>query len=215
MIGGIQIKVCGLSRLVDAAKAGSIGADRLGFIFYPKSPRYLSVDAFRALRQELPSLSKVAVTVTPDRELLETLQDLGFDAFQIHFSPEQTENRIVREWSDYLTPERLWLAPKVNPAVGFDESLVPLASTFLWDTYEKSSFGGTGKVGDWKAYKRVSERYPEKTWVLAGGLNPQNLLEALEATGARSLDLNSGVEESPGVKDPIKLDAVKTVLNSL
>lgn len=213
MIGEIQIKVCGLRRAVDAAKAASIGADYLGFIFYPKSPRFLSVDEFRGIKEDLPDLPKVAVTVMPDGKLLETLQELEFDAFQIHFSPDATGEHAIRNWSDQLTPERLWLAPKVDPAVGFDERHIPFARTFLWDTYEKSSFGGTGKVGDWKGLRRISERYSEKTWVLAGGLNPQNVVEALEATGVRRLDLSSGVEESPGVKDPIKLEAVRNALS--
>lgn len=214
MIGGVEIKICGLTRASDAVDAASVGADFVGFIFYPDSPRNLELEKYQAFKSELPQLPKVAVTVLPDQNQLDDLLMAGFDYIQIHFPLVGTSNHLIEEWSGRVTPEKLWLAPKVDPVVGFDENLLQYSNTFLWDTFQKDSFGGSGKVGDWGGFRRISERFPEKEWVLAGGLNPSNVREAIEKTGTKRIDLSSGVEKSPGVKDPNKLEQVRTSLEN-
>ncbi len=214
MIGDVKVKVCGLTRLSDAHDAASMGADFLGFIFYPKSPRFLALDKFRALRSELPDLPKVAVSVLPDSNQIDALLKAGFDYYQIHFPLVGAYHQQVEEWSKRVTPEKLWLAQKVGPEEEFDENLLPNANTFLWDTYQKDAFGGTGKVGDWEGFGQASRRSPDKNWVLAGGLNPANVRDAVEKTGTKQIDLNSGVEKSPGVKDPNKLEQVRIALQN-
>ncbi len=214
MIAGVQIKVCGLTNASDAFDASSVGADYLGFIFYPQSSRYVDLEAYQAFQSELPQLPKVAVTVSPDGDLLERLEGAGFDYYQIHFPINRNSRQLAEGWAERLNPENIWLAPKVDPVVGFDESLLPFANTFLWDTYQKDAYGGTGKVGDWDGFRAISERFTEKDWVLAGGLNPDNVCEAIEKSGSKRIDLNSGVEKSPGVKDLKLLQQVKIALEN-
>lgn len=93
------------------------------------------------------------------------------------------------------------------PESDLNEALLPLANTFLLDTFRKDSFGGTGRTGDWEKFAEIQQKYPDKTWVLAGGLNPENISEALNQTKTRFVDVNSGVETSPGIKDEFKLRA--------
>ena len=83
--------------------------------------------------------------------------------------------------------------------------LLPFAKHFLLDTFHADSFGGTGQIGDWPKFARHRQVHPEKTWILAGGLNAENIGDAVRASGARFVDVNSGVESAPGVKDHAKL----------
>ena len=210
MIGDLRLKVCGLTTAEDAAEAAGIGADYLGFILYPKSPRYLPLARFAELKPLLPALPKVAVMVSPSVEELEAARGAGFDFFQIHFPG--TDHAAARRGSDAVAPARLWLAPKLPPEVELDTSLLPLAGTWLLDAYRADSFGGTGHTGDWAKFRRYSEMHPGKTWVLAGGLSPENVAAAVSATGASTIDVNSGVESAPGRKDAAKLAALRAAL---
>lgn len=212
MIGGIEVKVCGLTRREDAQLAKEIGADYIGFIFYPKSPRYVSLEKFEPLIADLPDLPKVAVTVSPDEALIASLQDIGFEHFQIHYSQVDTEWDRIKKWSNLVGTARLWLAPKKPPEEGLDESVLSMADTILWDAYRKDAFGGTGQTSDWSAFASMRLKYPVKNWVLAGGLGPENVSEAVAETGAKRVDFNSGVEISPGIKDRIRLMQVRDEL---
>ena len=91
---------------------------------------------------------------------------------------------------------------------------LPLAATWLLDTYRADAFGGTGHTGDWAKFSRYRLAYPERIWVLAGGLSPENAAAAVAATGARMIDVNSGVELAPGRKDPAKLEALRAALEA-
>ena len=207
MINGIRFKVCGLTSLVDAELADQCGADFLGFIVYPKSPRYLPLAAFTAMANRVPARKKVAVCVAPSREELKAYVDAGFDLFQIHF-PYETPLATIAEWMRVAGHPRVWLAPKLPPGEAFKEEWTELADTFLWDTFHANSFGGTGATGDWPKFKQAKASHVGKTWILAGGLNPENITDALKATGTTAVDVNSGVELSPGVKDHAKLKAL-------
>jgi len=204
MIDGVQLKVCGLSSLVDAEWADKCGVDYLGFIFYPKSPRYVSHAQYAAMDSRLPERKRVAVSVEPELGELRWFIDQGFDRFQIHFRAELPAARVA-EWSELITVDKLWLAPKIPPGSPFPVETLPLARTFLLDTFQADKFGGTGKTGDWGHYRALKAQHPEKTWILSGGLNPENIGEALKATDARFVDVNSGIESAPGVKDLAKL----------
>ena len=210
MIGSLRLKVCGLTTAEDAAAAAGIGADFLGFILYPKSPRYLPQERFAELKPRLPALPKVAVMVAPSAAELEAALAAGFDFVQIHFPA--TDAAAARAASERVGAARLWLAPKLPPEAELDTALLPLADTWLLDAYRADSFGGTGHTGDWAKFRRYREAHPAKTWVLAGGLSPENVVAAVAATGARAIDVNSGVEAAPGRKDPAKLAALRTVL---
>lgn len=212
MINGVQLKVCGLTRAEDAAAAANLGADYLGFIFYPKSPRHVGVERYTTLRAHLPTgVKRVAVCVAPTPVELAQLATLGFDAFQIHF-PTDTARVTVNSWAETIGVSRLWLAPKLPPNEDVRPEWLAVASAVLLDTFHADKFGGTGETGDWAKFRRHAEAYARTTWILSGGLRPENVRAALTATGARFLDVNSGVESSPGVKDAAKLAALRAAL---
>lgn len=212
MIANITLKVCGLTRAEDAVAAAGVGADCLGFIFYPKSPRCVTLEQFKALRPGLPAgVRNVAVMVEPGLAELTGALQAGFDAFQIHFKTG-TPLAQLREWSEIVGPARLWLAPRLPPEADVSPWLLPLADTFLLDTFHAEKFGGTGETGDWAKFQRHQAAYPGKTWILSGGLTPANIAEAIRASGAKFVDVNSGVESAPGVKDHMKLQALAAAL---
>jgi len=207
MINGVRLKICGITSLVDADAADAAGADYLGFILHPRSPRYVSLAQFAAMAQRLPSRKKVAVVVEPSVEDLAAIKAAGFDHVQLHF-PNDTPSLMAALWRDVIPPEMLWLAPRVPPGKDLDPAFVPLADTILLDTYHPDLHGGSGQTGDWKQFAWHRTKFKKVNWVLAGGLKPGNIVEAVAATGARFVDVNSGVESAPGVKDPAKLRAL-------
>jgi phosphoribosylanthranilate isomerase len=213
MINGIKLKVCGITSLVDADAADAIGADYLGFIFYPKSPRWVSYPQYKAMEERLPPRKRVAVSVEPSVDDLAKQVDHGFDFFQIHFNP-QTPLNVVTSWAKAVDPARLWLAPRLPEGVDIYPELLPLAETFLLDTFHPEKMGGTGATGDWAKFKRYREAHANKRWILSGGLNPENIAEAVSATGAKYIDVNSGVEQAPGIKSPSKLKAFVLALHN-
>ena len=110
-------------------------------------------------------------------------------------------------WLDVVPPERLWLAPRIPPGKALDLMFVALTDTLLFDTYHPEQIGGTGETGDWKTFAKLQTKHKEVAWVLAGGLSPENIVAAVGEPKARFVDVNSGVEASPGRKDHAKLRA--------
>jgi phosphoribosylanthranilate isomerase len=206
MIDGIRFKVCGLTSLVDAEFADRCGADYLGFIFYPKSPRFISLTQFQAMAPRLPDRRKVAVSVEPTAEELTAMREAGFDYFQIHFGPETTDAQLTA-WSRVVGEKHLWLAPKLPAGAEVSPIALAVAKFILLDTFHPEGFGGSGRTGDWEKFARQQAAHRGNFWVLAGGLNAANIGEALKVSGARFVDVNSGVESAPGVKDEGKLQA--------
>ncbi len=206
MVGGIQIKVCGLTSLVDAGVADACGADYLGFNFYPKSPRHISLAQYRSMAGRLPARHKVAVAVEPEAGALAAMRDAGLDRFQVHFRHDMPAGAI-EGWSREVGAGSLWLAPKLPPAVDVPAAWLALATAVLLDTFDDALFGGTGRTGDWPKFRRHRRTHPGTTWILSGGLSPENVGEALAGSGARFIDVNSGVESAPGVKDQARLKA--------
>jgi phosphoribosylanthranilate isomerase len=204
MIDGIRFKVCGLRSLVDAEFADRCGADYLGFILHAASPRYLPLEQFHAMAPRLPGRRKVAVSVEPTLDQLAAMRDAGFDYFQIHHALATLPETLI-SWSQVVGRDRLWLAPKLPPGVAVPADVLAAAKFILFDTYQPGGFGGSGKPGDWPAFARQQAAHPDHHWILAGGLNPENVGAALQASGAKFVDVNSGVEAAPGVKDEVKL----------
>lgn len=213
MIDGIRFKVCGLTSLVDAEFADRCGADYLGFIFYPKSPRYISLEQFRAMAPRLPDRRKVAVSVEPTLDELTAQRDAGFDYFQIHFRPDVSGEAQLSDWSRLVGEKHLWLAPKLGPERDVPPAALAVAKFIMLDTFQRDAFGGTGHVGDWAKFARHQAAHKMNFWILAGGLNAQNIGEALRQSGAKFVDVNSGVESAPGVKDQEKLKAFVVALH--
>jgi phosphoribosylanthranilate isomerase len=204
MTDGIRLKVCGLTSLADAEFVAQAGADYLGFILHPDSPRYVPLATFREFAAQLPPGRKVGVAVEPSPEQLAEMDAAGFDFFQLHFRVE-TPVATIAQWSEAVGSARLWLAPKLPPGVSVPIPVLPLAKVFLFDTYHVRKFGGTGETADWNKFARHRRAHPKKTWILSGGLNPLNITAALRQTGAKFVDVSTGVESTPGVKDRDKL----------
>lgn len=207
MIDGVRLKLCGVRSIVDAVFADQLGFDALGFNLHPPSPRYLALRDYENLIPNLPEgRQRVAVVVEPDESRLAEIQAAGFDRFQIHFRSEVPLSN-VEAWSRHVGPQRLWLAPKRAPGTPFNLQWLELAETFLVDSYAKDKFGGTGETGDWGEFQDLQASHRDHQWILAGGLAPENIELALQRSGSRFLDLNSGVEVAPGIKDHAKMKA--------
>jgi phosphoribosylanthranilate isomerase len=213
MINGIRLKVCGITSLVDADAADAVGADYLGFIFHAGSPRNLSATQYTAMKDRLPPRQRVAVCVQPSLVELAALERLGFDCFQVHFSAD-TPGLTLAQWAQVTGRKRLWLAPKLPPGLDVKAEWLKQSDTFLLDTFHADKFGGTGETGDWAKFKRHRETENDKAWILSGGLNSDNIAAAIAATYARFVDVNSGVEQSPGIKSPAKLQAFALALHN-
>lgn len=211
MINGINLKICGLTSVADAHAAAGIGADYLGFVLHPASPRHVTLERFHEMRAELPALPKVGVLVYSDADALARVHDAGFDFIQLHF-PNETSFFEAAMWTDIVSPAKLWLAPRVPPGKELDPCFVPLADTFLLDSYHPTQHGGTGTTGDWHGFAWLQGKFKKVRWVLAGGLQPGNIRAAMAQSQARFVDVNSGVESAPGVKDPAKLAALAAAL---
>jgi phosphoribosylanthranilate isomerase len=214
MINGIRVKVCGIMSLVDAEAADAIGADSLGFIFYPKSPRFISPVQYQAMKSLLPERRRVAVCVEPSQGELEALVALGFENYQIHFNAD-TPIETLAMWSEIAGKDEVCFAPRLPAGADVKTEWLSLTHTFLLDTFHKDKMGGTGETGDWEKFKRLRATYPDKHWVLSGGISPENVAEAIRATDAKRIDVNSGVEQSPGIKSPAKLQALAATLRVL
>lgn len=206
-----KIKVCGLTREEDVKLTLSLGADYLGFILYPQSPRAVPLDRAVELAAAVPAGQRVAVDVATSLDDLKRYLYAGFDYFQIHFGADFDHSNLAK-YSKIVGKEKLWLAPRLASEDTFTEDILDYANTILIDTFVNDQFGGTGKVGDWTRFNALKERYPQTNWVLAGGLSPSNLLDALASATADHLDINSGVEIAPGIKDGAKLREAFKVL---
>ncbi len=213
MIDGVRLKVCGLTSIVDAEAADRCGADYLGFILYPKSPRFLPLAQYAAMAPRLPERRRVAVSVEPTLAEMRLMAAASFDFFQVHFGAGTSAERLDA-WSRLVGRERLWLAPKLPPGTDVSAEIRSAAKVVLLDTFHEAGFGGSGVVGDWAKFARHRAAFPENDWVLAGGLNEANIAAAVAASGARFVDVNSGVESAPGVKDEGKLRRFSSALRA-
>lgn len=210
MIGSIKIKVCGIRHAADVVLVNHFGADYLGVNCWAGSPRFVNPALRKNLLREIKPEQRIAVTVNPTLSETQQLMDEGFAAVQIHFDPS-TKACDVQAISTKIGIENIWLAPKVPDGLAWPEEILSFAKTFLHDAHAGDAFGGTGKQSDWKRFQNLKSLHKNKIWVLAGGLGPKNILEALGAK-ADIYDLNSGVEISPGLKSAEKLAEIQSLL---
>lgn len=202
MIDGVRLKICGLTSLVDAQFADRCGADYLGFILHPTSPRYIPLPQYQAMAPRLPDRRRVAVIVEPDPAELAMMRD-DFDFFQIHYRHD-VPLATLAAWAKAVGIEKLWLAPKLPPGANVPDTHLRLARYILLDTFHEG-FGGSGRTSDWPKFARHQQQHPDRFWILAGGLNAENIGDALRATNASFVDVSSGVEAAPGIKDHEKM----------
>jgi phosphoribosylanthranilate isomerase len=191
-------KVCGITRAEDAQLAAALGATALGFIFWPSSPRAISPERARHIVSELPtSIVAVGVFVNASRDEIERVAaEVGLGAVQLHGSESPELARQLTRPVIKALPLHLAADDEVLSAWR--------GTTVLLDADDPVRRGGTGKVVDWDRAAAIARRHEV---MLAGGLTPANVVEAIARVQPAGIDVSSGVEVSPGVKDPDKLRA--------
>lgn len=191
-----KVKICGITSLDDALVAVEAGADALGFVFFEKSPRYLGPEAAARIIEKIPPfVQAVGLFVNAELDFVNRTADgCGLDIVQLHGDESPAYCRLVRR--------RVMKAFRVRGP----ESLVSLAdyrvAAYLLDAYSPNAYGGTGESFDWDCAEGAKEYGPI---VLAGGLNPDNIARAVAKVAPYAVDVSSGVESSPGRKDPEKV----------
>jgi phosphoribosylanthranilate isomerase len=197
-----RVKICGITRAEDARLAVELGAAALGFNFYPPSPRYIAPSAAADIVQTLPPFV-VAVGVFADESdaarVASVARQAGVTAVQLH-GPSFPADDARRELQGF----RLIRGVAVREGFKPEELAAIRASAFLLDASDPNLRGGTGKTFDWNL-AREAKRFG--TIILAGGLTPENVGEAIRQVRPFAVDVASGVESAPGKKDPAKLRA--------
>ena len=193
-----RVKVCGTTRLKDALLAVECGADAIGFIFYKKSPRYVTAKTAKEICSKLPPfVHRVGVFVNETADKINRIADrCGLDAVQLHGDESPAFCKKIKR--------RVIKVVRVKNTASLKEMSRYAVDAFLLDTYKEHQWGGTGKVFDWELATRAKKYGPV---ILAGGLNPGNVKEAIQKVQPYGVDVSSGVEQSPGKKDPRKVKA--------
>ena len=196
-----RAKICGITRVQDIKAVVDAGADAIGFVFFPPSPRSVNKAEAIALVQAVPTYVQVVglfVNATAD-EIAEILKDVHLDILQFHGdeSPEQCQqiaNHVRRRW---------YKAIQVKPDSTSAEMIETIqqyqqvgASAMLLDAWHPELKGGTGHRFDWTQFPKL-----DIPLILAGGLTPENVEDAIHTTGAYAVDVSGGVESSKGIKD--------------
>ncbi len=203
----LRVKICGITRLEDALLATELGADALGFVFYPKSPRYIPPERVRRIIAKLPPyVTTVGVFVNETRETVAKIAEVtGLDLIQLH-------GEEPPEFCAYFAP-RVVKAFRVRKAEDLTtlREYRGLVRALLLDTFVPGVPGGTGKIFDWQLALKAREI--GVPIILAGGLTPENISQAVAKARPTGVDVSSGVESSPGIKDPQKLKALFATLS--
>ena len=203
----IRVKICGLRTEADVLAVAAAGAAYAGFVFFPKSPRHLTLDQARVLAFAAPpGLAKVALTVDADDAALDALiEAVPLDMLQLH--GHESPDRVAAVRARYGLPvmKAVGVADEGDLSALMDHSLA--ADQILIDAKPPKGAdlpGGNGLSFDWRL---VAQRRWLRPWMLAGGLTPDNVAEAIRLTNARQVDVSSGVESAPGIKDPARIAA--------
>jgi phosphoribosylanthranilate isomerase len=207
MTSQVKLKVCGITSYEDARMCLEVGAEFLGFNFFPPSPRYIAPKEAAAIIQKLPrKIISVGVFVNlPEpSDVLEILALSGAEIAQLHGDEDESYCRRVG---------MARVIKVIRPGLNFDpESLIGFpAEALLVDTFDKKLFGGTGRLANWEFAAEIAEN---ANVFLAGGLSPENIGEAIAAVNPFAVDVNSGVESSPGKKDRMMLRELRLAINA-
>jgi phosphoribosylanthranilate isomerase len=203
----VSVKICGLTRPEDVAAAVQAGARYVGFVFFPKSPRNVTIERAGALALDVPpGVAKVALTVDADDALLEAITTaVPLDMLQLHGTEPPARVADLRRRYGLPVMKAVGIRDAADlEAIG---AYAAVADQLLIDAKPPKGAdlpGGNGLAFDWRLL--AGRRWPVP-WMLAGGLTPQNATEAIRLTGARQLDVSSGVESAPGEKDAGKIAA--------
>lgn len=202
-----QVKICGITSLTDAQAAADAGADAIGLNFYAESSRFVQQETAQEICQQLPQLTKVAVFVNESVTTMAQLaQQIGFDTIQLHGDEppetiaELSNFNVIRAFRcqepDLQMVQQYWHQC---------EQLAALPKAILLDAYAPGQYGGTGQSLDWHQLQPLPTSLEGVPWLLAGGLTPTNVAEAIQLAQPHGVDTAGGVEIQPGQKDPLQI----------
>jgi len=202
----VRVKICGITSEKDLTATVTAGADAVGFVVnVPSSPRNLTVDKARKLIRTTPIfVESVAVTVPGNIDsLIKIYEELKPKAIQVHGENVLNFSQI---------PKTILNTHLIRAISAKSDSVIKTASeasnsfdAILLDTYANGKNGGTGTIHNWEISKQVRQAISPKPLILAGGLNPQNVGRAIQMVQPYAVDVSTGVESSPGIKDPKKV----------
>ena len=199
----IPTKICGITNLNDANVAVENGASAIGFIFYEKSPRTISINDAKSISKHLPkTIARVGVFVNHEKDFIRlAISEVPLDMIQLH--GDETPDFCNQFDVAILKALRIKNEASLSVMDQYD------VAVFLLDTFSNDQYGGTGETFDWS----VLNRKYKTPIILSGGLNSENILDAIDAVNPSAIDVNSGVESSPGKKDYNKLKSLFKNLN--
>ena len=194
----VKVKICGITNLEDAAYAAYAGADALGFVFYKKSPRYIKPQKAKSIISHLPkSIKKVGVFVNArERTIRMITRYLGLDMLQFHGNESKD---FCGRFRDY----KVIKAFRVKDRIDFVDLFKYDVWAYLFDTFAKNKFGGTGRRFNWGVLNCLKNS--KKIIFLSGGLNYHNVRKALKNQPVKWVDASSSLEKYPGKKEPEKI----------
>lgn len=201
-----RVKICGVTRPGDAMLAAELGAAAIGLMFWPASPRAVTIDRAKEIVQALPPfVAAVGVFVDePMEHMLRVADAVGLTALQLH--GDEPPSAYV------AAPRRIIKAIPVGSRDALERAAaVPASAMVLLDAHDPVKRGGTGRTIDWTIAASVARRRPV---ILSGGLSADNVAQAVQAVTPSGIDVSSGVESAPGRKDPAKLRSLFEALRS-
>jgi phosphoribosylanthranilate isomerase len=192
----VRVKICGITNIEDALLAVQAGADALGFVFSEESPRYVFPEQAASIIKELPPfVQSVGLFVNADREYVNGIaEQCRLDMIQLHGDESP-------EYCHHVT-RRVIKAFRVKDITSLDPIKLYRVAGILLDAYSPKAYGGTGMTFNWDVAKEAEKYGPI---ILAGGLTPDNIHQAVEKVRPYAVDVSGGVEAAPGKKDPEKI----------
>jgi len=194
----IRVKICGITSPEDARLAAELGASAIGLVFWPHSPRAIDVGRARAIIDALPPFVTTVGVFVDQGDARRIAENVGLQVLQFHGDEPAISYR------DCALPV-IKAIPVRDRSAHEAAGAVPTQATVLLDAHDPDKRGGTGKRIDWSIAAEIAARRPV---ILSGGLNAQNIVEAIETVRPAAVDVSSGVEAAPGRKDPAKLRAL-------
>ena len=195
----VRVKICGVTSIEDAVAAVEAGADAIGFMFYERSPRYVSTNTASSIKNALPPfVARVGVFADATENAIRSAMLCGLSALQFH-------GNEAPEFVKRFLPITTIKAFRIQNAASLSLLASYNTSAWLLDSYTPAQLGGTGNTFNWDLAFRA--RKLGRPIILAGGLNPDNVADAVRKVRPYAVDVSSGVESSPGKKDPAKIAA--------
>ncbi len=199
----MRVKICGITRKEDALLASEFGADAIGIVNVKESKRFTDLEKAREIFRSVPPfVSRVVVAAPANLAEVEKIEETGADHIQLHGEESPEFVREIKESSNLNIIKQIPVTGEES--IDLARSYSDIVNAILLDTKVKGTMGGTGTTHDWSVSRKIVESI-DKPVILAGGLNPDNVAEAIKEVKPYAVDVASGVESSPGIKDPEKI----------